>query len=169
MAPFVKRLLIATWRTVAGLRGPSGRTNARLLRERGEAVADLTIRDATPADIPELAQLHVTTWNATYAPLLMKGPSVALREHQWREKFSKADGRWFCLVVTRANGDFVGFAQGNRSDNPDFAGELNKIYLLREYQRIGVGRRLLDTLARAASRWLAERVHAGSRRFAVAR
>lgn len=29
-----------------------------------------------------------------------------------------------------------------------FAGELNKIYLLREYQRLGLGRRLLGQVAR---------------------
>ena len=75
------------------------------------------ISDATEADIPALAELHVVTWNATHAPMLMKGPSVAIREHQWREAFAKPDRTWFCLVVENANGDLVGFAKAIPSDN----------------------------------------------------
>jgi L-amino acid N-acyltransferase YncA len=139
----MKRVVNALWRFVAGLSQPSKRTNARRLRERGETLASFSIREATAADIPALAQLHVTTWNATYAPLLMKGPSYEVRERQWREAFAQQDGSWFCLVAQRGNGELVGFAKANKSDNPEFAGELNKIYVLREYQRLGLGRRLL--------------------------
>jgi GNAT superfamily N-acetyltransferase len=142
-----KAVLFATWRFVAGLQRPSKAANLRRLRERGETVGSLRIRDATEADIPALARLHVTTWNATYAPLLMKGPSSEIRERQWRETFARTDGTWFCLVVERPDGAPVGFAKGNRSDNPEFGGELNKIYLLREYQRLGIGRRLLGHVA----------------------
>jgi len=49
------------------------------------------VREASAADIPALARLHVTTRNATYAPLLMKGPSYNVRERQWREAFAKND------------------------------------------------------------------------------
>ena len=116
--------------------------------EGGEAVASLIIRDANAADIPALARLHVITWNATYAPMLMNGPPVSVRENQWREAFAHNDGSWFCFVVENARGDLIGFAKGKRSDNPEYAGELNKIYLLREYQRVGLGRRLVGHVAR---------------------
>jgi ribosomal protein S18 acetylase RimI-like enzyme len=108
----------------------------------------LIIRDATPEDIPALAQLHVTTWNATYAALSMNGPSVALREGQWREAFAKDDGTWFCLVVENAKGELVGFAKAQVDDHPEFRGQLSKIYLLAEYQRLGIGRRLIGHVAR---------------------
>ncbi len=101
------------------------------------------IREANAADIPALAQLHVTTWNATYAPMLMNGPAVGVREKQWREAFAKQDGSWFCFVVENASGELVGFAKGTKSDHPEYEGELNKIYLLREYQGRGLGRRLV--------------------------
>lgn len=136
---------------MAGLARPSKRANLRRLRARGESAASLRIREAAAADVPTLARLHVTTWNATYAPLLMKGPSCDVRERQWREGFAKSeesDRGWFCFVVERPDGELVGFAQGNRSDHPAFAGELNKIYLLPEYQRLGLGRRLLGHVAR---------------------
>jgi ribosomal protein S18 acetylase RimI-like enzyme len=144
----LKRIVNAAWRLLAGLAGPSRRTNARRLRRRGETVESFTIRDATAADVPALARAHVEAWNATYAPLLVKGPGPAVRERQWREAFAKDDGSWFCLVVERPGSGIVGFARGQRSDHPAYAGELNKIYLLPAYQGVGLGRRLIGHVAR---------------------
>jgi GNAT superfamily N-acetyltransferase len=144
----MKRVLVGAWRFAAGLRTPSSHTNFRRLRTRGETLAAFRIRDATPADIPALAALHVKTWNDTYAPFFMKGPNFAIRERQWRERFEENNAAWFCLVVERPDGELVGFAQGNRSDHSEFAGELNKIYLLRDYQRVGLGTWLIGHVAR---------------------
>lgn len=115
--------------------------NLRVLAQRGETADDMIIRDATEADIPELAKLHVVTWNACYN--VTNGPSVAIREWQWRKQFAEQDGTWFCVLVTRKNGELIAFAKGKRSDHPGFDAELNKIYLLPEYQRVGIGTRLL--------------------------
>jgi L-amino acid N-acyltransferase YncA len=109
------------------------------------------IREATSADVPALARLHVTTFNETHASVRMNGPAYEVREYQWRQAFESADGGWFCFVIEDPNGDLIGFAKGQRyahRDQPDFAGELNKIYLLREYHRRGLGRRLLGHVAR---------------------
>jgi L-amino acid N-acyltransferase YncA len=155
----MKRRVIAVafpiWRYLAGLRAPSAAANAERLRLRGETVESLVIRDATVEDIPALARVHVNAWNATYAPLLAKGPGVRIREQQWRQAFATPDRRWFCLVVENSSGELVGFAKANPSDHPEYAGELNKIYLLREYQRVGLGRRLVGRVAR---RFLEQRV-----------
>ena len=146
--PAGQRPLFAAWRWCAGLLRPSAAANARRLRARGESPAALTIREATAADVPALARLHVAAWNATYAPMLARGPGVAVRERQWRQAFADADDAWCCFVVERADGALVGLAQANRSDNPAFAGELRRIYLLRDYQRLGLGRRLVARVAR---------------------
>jgi L-amino acid N-acyltransferase YncA len=151
----VRGILFAVWRFLAGLERPSRRANAERLRARGETVDSLVIRQATVDDIPALTRLHVTTWNATYAPLFMKGPSNKIRETQWRQKFAKHDPTWFCFVVENREGELIAFAQGNRSDHPEYAGELNKIYLLREYQGVGLGRRLIGVVAQ---RFLSEGV-----------
>src|SRR5215471_7769126 len=118
----MKRVLVSAWRLAAGLRTPSKRGNLRRLRAKGETFESIRIREATAADIPALAALHVKTWNDTYAPFLMKGPSYSIRERQWREKFEENDPEWFCFVVERPDGRLVGFAQGNRSDSPEFTG-----------------------------------------------
>lgn len=144
----MKHILFGLWRTLAALGRPSRRANARRLHARGESAASLTIRDATVADIPALTRIHVTAWNATHAPLFVKGPGHETRERQWQAAFAKADPCWFCFVVERPDGELVGFAQANRSDNPEFGGELSKIYLLGDYQRLGLGRRLLGRVAR---------------------
>ena len=110
-----------------------------------------TVREATSADVPALASLHVTTFDETHAPLLMNGPTYEVRESQWRQAFQSADGSWFCVVIEDPNGQLIGFAKGQpyaHADQPDFDGELNKIYLLRQYHRQGLGRRLLGHVAR---------------------
>jgi L-amino acid N-acyltransferase YncA len=109
------------------------------------------IREATLADVPALAQLHVKTFNETHAPVLKNGPTYEVRENQWRQAFQSQDGSWFCYVIEGPNGKLIGFAKGQRyahPDQPDFAGELNKIYLLRQYHRQGMGRCLLGHVAR---------------------
>lgn len=110
----------------------------------------LVIREATREDIPALAALHVKTWNETY-PMARQPPTYQIRERQWREQFDKTDGTWFCFVVENPKHELVGFAKGSKyqsDDLPDYHGELSKIYLLREYQRLGVGRRLMGHVAR---------------------
>jgi GNAT superfamily N-acetyltransferase len=144
----MKRIVVGAWRLLAGLTVPSKARNLRRLRARGEKPDAFKIREASAADIPAVTRLHVTTWNATYAPLLMKGPSYDVRERQWREAFARNEAGWFCFVVERPDGELVAFAQGNRSDHPEFGGRLNKIYVLRDYQRMGIGRRLLGHVAR---------------------
>jgi ribosomal protein S18 acetylase RimI-like enzyme len=122
----------------------------RLLAERGETLDSFVFRDATIADIPALAELHAVTWSQTY-PNVRKPPTAALREYQWREQFEKKQDNWFCLLVTDREGGLVGFAKGIISpleDQPGYNGEINKIYLLQDYQRLGLGRRLMGHLVR---------------------
>jgi hypothetical protein len=81
---------------------PTGEANATRLREQGESLDSIIFRDAVVADIPALAELHVTTWNATYNTT--KGPSIATRTWQWNEVFSKENRRDFVLVLEDRGG-----------------------------------------------------------------
>src|SRR3974390_1200648 len=96
------------------------------------------IRDATAADVSQLAELHVATFIETHGG---RGPTFQTREWQWREAFGQNNRDWFCYVIARGDGSLVGFAKGMpyTGDLPGFAGELNKIYLLREFHRRGLG------------------------------
>lgn len=132
---------------------PSGERNARGLRDRGESLDSITCRDAVAADIPALAELHVTTWNATYNKT--RGPTIATRTWQWNEVFAKDNRRDFVLVLADRNGRLIGFCWG-RPHEGEFAGELSKIYLRWEYHGLGLGRRMMSETAR---RFLERSVH----------
>ena len=108
------------------------------------------LREPNESDIPALATLHVQTFNETHRGGRRGGPSYELRERQWREAFERQDGSWFCYVIEDDGGELVGFAKGTPHDGgvPGYAGELNKIYLLRRVQRQGLGRLLLCATAR---------------------
>src|SRR6187431_1069199 len=124
---------------------PRGEENARRLRERGESLDSITFRDAVAADIPALAELHVTTWNATYST--SRGPTIATRTSQWTQKFAKEDRRDFVLVLEDRNGRLIGFTWG-KPDEGEFKGQLSKIYLRWEYHGLGLGRRMMAETAR---------------------
>jgi GNAT superfamily N-acetyltransferase len=106
-----------------------------------------TIRETRPADLTALAELHVAAFKETHGRF--GAPSYQLRLSQWRAAFD-AGTDWCCFVAEGERGDLVGFAKGTRHDGgvPGFAGELNKLYVLRRWHRHGLGRRLVGRVAR---------------------
>ncbi|WP_276482936.1 GNAT family N-acetyltransferase [Paraflavitalea pollutisoli] len=137
-------------RFIMGLKRPSRSTNRRRLREWGETLESFTIREVTDQDLLPLVDLHVQTWADTYWTV-KQPPTHETRERQWREVFKQQDGSWCCFVVQNRAGKLIGFAHGvhySHPDMPGFEGELSKIYLLLEYQRLGLGRLLIGHIAR---------------------
>jgi L-amino acid N-acyltransferase YncA len=115
--------------------------------EGGLSASELIFRDLTGADIPILAQLHATAWRQTYEPIFGKTyqfPTAELRERQWKEKFANRNANWFCIVAELKD-RLIGFVSGNgysSEELPNYNGELNKLYLLKEYQKSGTGKKL---------------------------
>lgn len=131
---------------------PSKPVNAARLARRGESPDIFVVREASPSDIPALAQLQVDTWNATYSSALgrllrLKPPPVEVRLRQWNAAFAETRD-WFCLVVEHPSGRLLGFAKAGVRDDEPGTGELEHIYLRREYQRLGLGSRLVRETAR---------------------
>jgi ribosomal protein S18 acetylase RimI-like enzyme len=108
------------------------------------------LREATTDDITALADLHVRTFNETHCEGRSDGPSHEVRERQWSQILSRQDAREFCIVAEESGGELVGFARGTRHNGgvPGYAGELNKIYVLRRYHRQGLGKQLVCRIAR---------------------
>jgi L-amino acid N-acyltransferase YncA len=144
---YVKNTLFAIVRKVNSWRRPSKAANQKRLQARGETIDTIRIRELGIEDIPALAAIHVKTWNETYARG-NNGPPVQLRENQWKEKFRKKDDGWFVLGVENVNGEMIGFAVGQTHDDEVYKGQVNKIYLLQEYQRLGIGTKLLKEIVR---------------------
>lgn len=113
----------------------------------GPVHMELRLRDVTVADLDRLVRLHVQSFNETHGA----GPSVDVRGQQWGRAFAEADPEWFCVVAETAEGRLVGFAKGQpyaEAELGEFRGELNKIYVLREYQKRGLGKRLICAVAK---------------------
>ncbi len=124
---------------------PAGADNRRRLKERGESLEAIVMRDATAADIPALAALHVELWNRTYHTA--RGPTIATRTWQWEKVFATEPRRDFLTVLERADGRLIGFAWGTPNDG-EFDAVLSKIYLRWEYHGLGLGRRMMREVAR---------------------
>jgi len=141
----LKRQAAELMRRFRALSRPSGETNARRLSNRSESLDSIVFRDAVVADIPALAELHVTTWNATYRTT--RGPTIATRTWQWTKVFANEHRRDFVLALEDRTGRLIGFTWGKPHDG-EFPGELSKIYLRWEYHGLGLGRRIMAETAR---------------------
>src|SRR4051794_13042999 len=128
----------------------AGAAVSGILRVGGEATMSFQIREARKGDVAALARLHVQTFNETHCVGHADGPSFEVRERQWGESFTNNDVSWFAFVVEDDKNMPVGFAKGTPHDGgvQGFAGELNKIYVLRRFHRQGIGRLLLYHVAR---------------------
>lgn len=153
LADRLKSRVADVQRWISARSRPTGAENARKLRARGESLDSITFRDAVAADIPALAELHVTTWNATYNT--SRGPSIATRTRQWNDIFAKEHRRDFVLLLEDRNGRLIGFTWG-KPDEGEFEGQLSKIYLRWEYHGLGLGRRMM---AETAQRFLDRGIH----------
>lgn len=159
MKALMKNSMNAMIRRMRGLFRPSARQNRRKLEGKGLGL-HFHIREASAEDVPCLAELHVQSWNETYG-VVARGPSIETRMTQWGAMFRSKGGStagegsrdedWFCLLAENERGEVVGFVKGQRyahEDLPEYRGELNKLYVLRDYQRLGIGRMLMYEAAR---------------------
>ena len=141
----IKNFLNSVIRFLIGLKRPSKKTNLRKLQERGETLDSFTFRDATEKDVVELGKLHAITWAQTYNA---KTPNIQLRQYQWQKSFTENnDGTWFCILVVNKSEELIGFAKGIiHKEANELNGEINKIYLLTHYQRLGLGTKLFQVI-----------------------
>jgi ribosomal protein S18 acetylase RimI-like enzyme len=121
------------------------------------------VRAAGAADVPGIARVHVDSWRTTYRGILpdafLDGLTYGARERQWGRTIERAaeTGTVVGVAVAEAappGGQIVGIASGGppRPEHPvaaAYAGELYTLYLLRAYQRRGIGARLLRHVAGA--------------------
>ena len=110
----------------------------------------MRIRRALPSDAPGIALVHVESWRSTYIGIVPDDYLTSLdrseRERVWRRLIE--DEIQITYVAEHPIDGIVGFSNGGpaRMDDIPYAGELYAIYLLAEYQRQGIGRRLVGEL-----------------------
>jgi ribosomal protein S18 acetylase RimI-like enzyme len=132
----------------------------------------MTIRMATPEDAAELGKMHVASWKESYAGMLPDAMLSALcvegRTAMWERILRDPEKADSTIVHLVEDGDrIVGFGScGSQRletlKEKGYDGEIGAIYVLRAFQRQGVGARLMSTMAldltyrgfNAASLWV---------------
>jgi len=111
------------------------------------------IREATAADAPAIARVHVESWRTTYRGIVpddvLANLSVERRARGWAERLGKPGGPEFVYVAEDDTEAVVGFASGGpeREGDRRYTGELYAIYLLADQQGKGIGRQLARIVA----------------------
>jgi GNAT superfamily N-acetyltransferase len=115
---------------------------------------DVLVRPALPADAARIAQVRVDAWRTTYQGMIpdayLAGMTVEDSTAHWDKILNAAPNTTTTFVAT-ADGEVVGFAAGLMLDEPKFGinAELSAVYLVRDAQRSGTGRRLVAAVAAA--------------------
>jgi GNAT superfamily N-acetyltransferase len=107
-----------------------------------------TVRPAVPTDADGIAEVHIRTWQETYAHLLpasyLDGLDVATRAEQWRGSLSDSTGTPPFVAL---DGDrIVGFALSGpaRDEDPPRPFQLYAINVVASAHGTGAGQALFD-------------------------
>lgn len=113
----------------------------------------IRIRKAKAADSCGIARVHVDSWRTSYRGVvpgeILSGLSYGERQELWDSILSLSRSGTRCYVAEAQGPRIIGFACGGpvREGCETYEGEIYTIYLLDEYQRKGLGRRLLLSVA----------------------
>lgn len=121
------------------------------------------LRHPTPADSNELAALHVSTWQETYAEMLpddfFSDAFIAGRRSLWDRVLADPNGIASTWIAVD-DGALVGFAwTGSALDqDPPRSTQLYAIYVAASHHSRGIGQSLLDAALgdRPATLWVAQ-------------
>jgi ribosomal protein S18 acetylase RimI-like enzyme len=115
-----------------------------------------SIRIATAEDARELASMHVASWRETYAGILpdamLSALSVEGRAAMWDRILLEPEKADFTVVhLSEHDGKVVGFGscgfqRTETLKGKGYDGEISAIYVLRAFQRHGVGARLMSVM-----------------------
>jgi GNAT superfamily N-acetyltransferase len=114
----------------------------------------LSIRPAIVDDAQAIARVRVDCWRSTYRGLIpdsyLDAMDVDASAALWNRVLS-AGTSTASVFVADDDGDVVAFAAGNRLQEPRHGlnAELTAVYVRRDRQRAGLGRRLVEAVAKA--------------------
>lgn len=116
----------------------------------------MIIREAKLNDSAAIAKVHVDTWQATYRGIVPEAYIAKLsykrRKSNWDNQLSistEAESDYFVYVAENSTGKVIGFVDGGleRSNNSRYKCEIYAIYILKAYQRKGIGLSLVQQIA----------------------
>ena len=110
----------------------------------------MRIRPGTIADIDAISEAYAESWRTTYEGLapevFVKGMTPQAARQIFHESLQPNEYSYFLHVAETDEGRIVGFADGGkeRSHPEKGIGELYAIYLLKEFQKQGIGTKLFN-------------------------
>ncbi len=117
-----------------------------ILEESKSQPEEVTFRIAKKDDIPEIARIHVESWQKSFPGIVPQGildsMSIEKRTESLIELSSQKE--YQTIVAQNSKGEIIGFADFGEARNKDFEfeSELYAIYFLKEYQKRGIGSKL---------------------------
>ena len=116
----------------------------------------LALLEATPADAPDIGEVHALAWRETYQGLLptalVERHTVKTRAAVWNRRLPGAAMSGLHVVLAKSGERVVGFGSGGpqRSGDllaKDYDAEIEAVYVRADAQGVGVGRSLMQWLA----------------------
>ncbi len=112
----------------------------------------MIIREYKKEDLYSVAKVHVDTWNSAYQNIL---PKDYLKNRTYENQFKKWIDRLFnnatnefMFIAENEEGQVVGFSTASLYDKDcAFDSTLYTLYILQEYQRMGIGKLLVKAVA----------------------
>ena len=119
-------------------------------------ISSIVIRPARADDAEAIARVRVDSWRETYHGMIPQAYLDAMKIEESRmlwEKVLTAGSTAVSVFVAERGAEIVGFGSGNMLAEPKhgFDAELSAVYVRREFQRAGIGRRLVAETAVALS------------------
>lgn len=113
---------------------------------------DLNVRPARLDDVHDLARILVAGWNSTYKNIVSKSFLERLTIEKSVERMKKNVSDLDYFFVLELNNDVIGFSAGGKQRSDEFAeykGEVYSIYLYEEFQGLGGGNFLFNTMLKS--------------------
>ena len=110
----------------------------------------IDVRPAEPADAVEIAEVHRAAWSQAYTGIIPFRSLRAMIERRGARWWGRAIRGSTSILVLDVGGTIAGYATLglNRARALPQEGEIYELYLLPEYQGVGLGRRLFDEARR---------------------
>ena len=107
---------------------------------------NIIIRKALPEEAERIIDINIEVWNSNYSEFLPQDiidkVQVKDKERIERQKFIIQGSE--NVFVAEVDGEIVGYQSFGRSHDGNYfnSGEIYTAYILKEYQRLGIGRKL---------------------------
>jgi ribosomal protein S18 acetylase RimI-like enzyme len=113
-------------------------------------VIAMVIRPSQGTDAHFMSRIYVKTWRDTYLSVIPFGYLFGMSESRQEQAFyNELGSKNIVSFVAEDAGRIVGFITGGSERNGDdiYSGEIYTLYVLKQFQRRGIGGKLVKSLA----------------------